>query len=111
MSDIGVNRVREVYGGGAARKRLDLPLRREGVDLVGIQLDLEVLDEFLRIADLLLEQLPHPLKEALVLVVSDAAFLVFPVRRDAFLGHPMHFHRPDLDLERHTVLADDRGVQ
>ena len=113
VADVGVDRVREVDRRRAARQRLDLPLRREGVDLFRIELDLQVLDELLRVADFLLlfEQLAHPLEVALVALVADAAFLVLPVRGDAFLGHPVHLDRPDLHLERHAVLADHRGVQ
>jgi len=32
------------------------------------------------------------------------------MRRDPFLRPPVHLDRPDLHLERHPVLADDRGV-
>ena len=54
VADVGVNRVGEVDRRRAARKRLDLAFRREGVDLLGIELDLQVLDELLRVAHLLL---------------------------------------------------------
>jgi hypothetical protein len=33
------------------------------------------------------------------------------VRRDPFLGGPVHVGRPDLHFERHAALADHRGVQ
>src|SRR5262249_38266647 len=83
------------------------------IDLFGVQLDLEVLDELLGIADFLLpfQKLPEPDEVAIVALIADSSFLVLPVCCDAFLGHPMHFYRPDLDLERHAVFADDRGVQ
>ena len=85
VADVGVDRVGEVDRRRAARQRLDQPLRREGVDLLRIELDLQVLDELLRVADflLLLEQLPHPLEVALVALIADAPFLVLPVRGDA----------------------------
>ena len=55
VADIGVNAVREVDRRGAARKRPHFALRREDVDLFGIQVDLEVLQELLRVAHLLLD--------------------------------------------------------
>ena len=102
IADVGVHRVREIHGGRAARQRADLALRREDVDLLRIEVDLQVLQEFLRIAHLLLhfEQLTHPLEVAFVAVIADAAFLVFPVRGDAFLRAAMHLFAADLHFER-----------
>src|SRR6266508_970613 len=113
MADVGVNRVGEIDRRGAARQRFHETLRREGVHLLGVQLHLEVLDELLWIGHFLLhvEELPHPLEIPLVALIADAAFLVFPVRGDALFRHAVHFNGADLDLERHAVLADHRGVQ
>ena len=113
MAQVGVDRVREVDRGRAARQRFHQPLRREDVDLFRVELDLQVLDELLRVVHFLLrfEQLAHPLEVAIVALVADAPFLVLPVRRDPLLRPPVLLHRPDLDLERHPVLADHRGVQ
>jgi len=65
------------------------------------------------IADFLLplDQLPQPAEVLLVGLGADAAFLVLPVRRDAFLGDPVHVDGPDLNLERQAAIADDRRVQ
>ncbi len=113
MADVGVDGVGEIDRRRAARQGLHHALRGEGVDLFGVQLDLEVLDEFLRVGHLLLvlEELPHPLEIALVALIADAALLVFPVRRNTFLRHAVHLDGADLHLERHAVLADDRRVQ
>ena len=113
MADVGVNRVGEVDRSGAARQRLHLAPGREAVDLLRVEVDLQVLDELLRIADLLLplDQLPQPAEVLLVRLGADPAFLVLPVRRDAFLGDPVHVDGPDLDLERQAAVADDRRVQ
>ena len=113
MADIGVNRVGKIDGRRAAWQRLHQTFWREGVDLLGIQLDLEVLDELLRIADFLLvfEKLAHPLEVPIVAVVADPPFLVLPVRRNPLLRPPVHFNRPYLHFEGHPVLADHRGVQ
>ena len=105
--------VGEVDRRRAARQRLDLALRREDVDLLRVELDPQVLQELLRVADFLLrfEQLAQPLKVLLVALGADAAFLVLPVRRDALLGDPVHLLGADLHLERQAALADDRRVQ
>src|SRR4029078_9973693 len=75
--------------------------------------DLQVLQELLRVANLLLhfEELAHPLEVTFVAVVPDTSLLVLPVRRDPLLGPAMHLLRPDLHLEWETVLADHRGVK
>ena len=113
MSDVGVNRIGKVDRRRAARERFHQALRREGIDLLRIQIDLEVLDEFVRVARLLLvlEQLPHPGEVALVPLIANPPFLVLPVCGDPLLRHPVHLDGADLDLERHAVLADHRGVQ
>ena len=113
MSDIGMNGVGKVDRRRPARKRLDEPLRREGVHLFGVELDFEVLDELLRVAHLLLvlQQLTHPLEVPIVTLIADASFLVFPMRRDALFRPAMHFYRADLHLERHAVLADHRRME
>ena len=84
VADVGVNRVGEIDRRRIARKRLDLSPRREDVDLFRIELDLQVLQELLRVAHLLLpfEQLAQPDEVLLVAASADTSFLVFPVRRD-----------------------------
>ena len=113
VADVRVDHVREIHGRGAARQRADLAFRREDVDVLGVQIDLQVLEEFLRIPNLLLhfEKLAHPLEIALVAVIADASFLVLPMRRDPFLRAAMHLLRADLHFEGNSVVADDRGVQ
>ena len=113
VADVGVDRIGKIDGRGIAGERLDLPFRREDVDLVGIQLDLQVLQEFLRVADFLLplEELTEPDEILLVAVGADSAFLVLPVRRDPFFGDAVHLGAPDLHLEGKAMVADDRRVQ
>ena len=113
VADVGVDAVGEVHRRRPARQRAHLALGGEDVDLLGVEVDLQVLHELLRIAHLLLEfeQLPQPLEIALVALIADAAFLVLPVRRDAFLGAAVHLLAADLHLERHALLADDRRVE
>ena len=113
VADVGVNRVGEVDRGRPLGQHLHRAARREGVDLFGIEIDLQVREELLRIAHFLLplEQLPQPLEVLLVAPGADAAFLVLPVRGDAFLGEPVHLLGADLHFEREAAIADHRGVQ
>src|SRR5215212_6838214 len=62
VADVGVYRVAKVHGRRVTGESLHLATRREDVDLLRIELDLEVLEKLLRIAHFLLplEQLPQP---------------------------------------------------
>ncbi|MNM28426.1 hypothetical protein D3C81_389410 [compost metagenome] len=114
VADARVNRIGEVDGRGAARQGDDLRLRRKYVDGIGEQVDLDVFEEFGRVARLLLdvEQGLQPRMGALLQVgrVRFAA-LVEPVRRYAGLGRAVHFLRADLEFHRRAVGADDGRVQ
>src|SRR6185369_16300300 len=105
--------VRKIDRRCTARELLHLTFRRKGVHLLRIELDLQVLNELLRIADLLLilEQLSHPLEVPLIFVIANATFLVLPMRSDAFLCHAVHLERADLYFEWHAVLADHGCVE
>ena len=105
VADVGVNRVGEVDRRRALRQHLHRAARRERIDLFGIEIDLQVRQELLRIAHFLLplEQLPQPLEVLLVALGADAAFLVFPVRGDAFFGEPVHLLGADLHFEREPL--------
>src|SRR5215204_6189897 len=113
VADVSVYRVGKVDRRRPTRQRAHLALGREDVDLLGIEIDLQVLQELGGIAYLLLhlEELTHPLEIAFVAVVADAAFLVLPVRRDAFFGATMHFVGANLYFEWKAVFADDGRVQ
>ena len=54
VANVGVNGIGEIDRRGPPREGLDLALGCEGVDLLGVQLHLQALDELLRIPDLLL---------------------------------------------------------
>jgi len=83
------------------RQRLHLAPGGEGVHLLRIEIHLEVLQELLRVADLLLplEQLSQPAEVLLIGLRGGAALLVLPVRGDAVLGNAVHVLGADLDLE------------
>ena len=115
VADVGVHRVGEIDGRGAARQRHDLALRREHVDLVGKEVALDVLEELLRVARLGLD-LEQALQPAVRLAlrlgeIERAAGLVEPVRGHARLGDPVHVVRADLRLERRPERPEQRRVQ
>src|SRR5947209_16543114 len=103
VADVGVDLVREVERGRAGLERLDLALRREDEHLVLEQVDLEALDELLRVLQLLLpvEQRLEPLDAvlgAVAVAVAVARVLVDPVRGDPELRRLVNVMRADLDL-------------
>ena len=114
MADVGMHGVGEVDDRRAARQRQNLPFGREDIDLVGKQIDLDVLEKLGRILRraLQFEQRLQPFVH-LDLQVGAAllAVLVQPVRSDTLLGQVMHALRADLDLDRRAVRADQRRMQ
>ena len=92
MADLGVDAVGEVDDRRALRKIEHVALGGEDEDLFGEEVILDGGEELLRILDVLLplDQAAQP-GEALGLAQTRrSAFLVAPVRGDAFFGHPMH---------------------
>ncbi|MNK89302.1 hypothetical protein D3C87_1093090 [compost metagenome] len=115
VAHVGVYRVSEVDRRGALGQLHDPAFGREHVDLVREQVDLHAFDEFQRVAGALLH-FQHALDPlagagmgAFRLLV--AAGLVQPMGGDAVVGHLFHFTGADLDLDRNTVHAEQRGVQ
>ena len=62
MAHFGVDRVREIHRRGAARQHHHAPLRREGVNLFGIQIHAQGGKKFARLLHLLhpFDQVAHP---------------------------------------------------
>ena len=83
VADVGVHGVGEINRGRAARQRQDLAFRREHVDRVGEEVDLQVFEKLVRIAaaGLDLKQALQPLV-GLLLQVAERRIgaLVEPVR-------------------------------
>ena len=102
MADLGVHGVGEIDRRGAARQDDDAALRREGVNLFGIQVDAQRGEKFAGLLHFLhpLDQMAHP-DDALVVGRdwTSVAALVFPVSGDALLGDAVHFLRADLNFE------------
>src|SRR6202140_4728316 len=108
----GVNAVGKVDWRSVARQDNNFTFGREGVDLFGIEIDLERGKKFIGIANvaLPLDHLPQPC-EALLVLRRDWAVFVFPVGSDAFFRHLVHFFGADLDFKRRAVLRDHRSAQ
>ena len=118
VADLAVHGVGEVDRGGAARQLDQRALRREAEDLVLVELELGVLEEFVRSLRVLedLEQVLHPAEGLHLLGRLPARrllVLVDPVRRDAVLGHVVHVGGADLhlDLLVARLAQRDAGVQ
>ena len=113
IADVGVYAVREIHCGGVTRQTPDLAARREDVDLVREQVDLDALHEFFGVAAVLhFHQLLQPLACAVAILASlILATLVLPMCRDARFRHAVHFFRADLHFDRHAVWPEQRGVQ
>ena len=112
MANFGVDRISEVHGRGPARKALDLPLRREGVHLLRVEVQLHHFQELPRVPHLLLpfHDLAQPLNVGILPGLDLLPLLVLPVGGDPFLGDAVHFRGPDLDLEGLSLVAHHRGV-
>ena len=113
MPDLRVDVIGKVDGVRAFRQVDDIAARRKDKDLVGEYVELQCLEEFLRIIVFLLEadHLTQPRHLLIVLITrADAPprFLVLPVRRDAELGDLVHRLGADLDLERIPLRHDGR---
>ena len=113
MPDLRVDVIGKVDGVRAFRQVDDIAARRKDKDLVGEYVELQCLEEFLRIIVFLLEadHLTQPRHLLIILIArADAppCFLVFPVSRDTELGDLVHRLGADLDLERIPLRHDGR---
>ncbi len=114
VAHLGVNGVGKIDRRGVGRNHHHLPLGREGVDLVGIEVHLQAGEELVGVGHLLLplDQLPNPVQPLLVAGRDHgSAGLVLPVGGDAFLGDAVHLLGADLHLELVAAGAHHRGVQ
>jgi hypothetical protein len=114
VTDLGVHRVGEVHRGGLGGQRDDVALGGEHVDLGGVDLEPERLEELAGVGGLALpvQQLPQPGHVVGALAVAaallDEVVLVLPVRGDAVLGPAVHLERADLELDRLALRTDHR---
>ena len=114
VADVAVDRVGEVHRCRASGERKDLAFGREYIDLVGEEVDLDVLEELGCIAARVLnvQQRLQPLvRAALQLAQLGLGRFVEPVRGNTRLGDPVHRQGADLHLHRSAIGADQRGVQ
>ncbi len=114
VADIGMHGVGEIERCGIARQGQDLALRREQIDLVREQVDLDVVEELQRRTGsaLRVDQFDDPgVGAALRAVGRIATKLVGPVRGHAAFGDQVHFLGADLHLDRRAVGPEQHGVQ
>ena len=117
VTDLGVDGVREVDRCRTLGQGVHVTLGGEGVDLGGVDLEPQRVEELPRVRGLPLpvEQLPHPGEVRTVTVGGGrdalAALLVLPVRRDTELGPLVHLVGADLQLHRAALRPQHRGVQ
>ena len=116
VADIGMDRVREIDGRSPARQGDEPGLGREAEDLVVEQLELGVLEEFLRIVALRqeIDGASKPLVGAAFhgetrIVVH--AFLVERVGRNAVFGDLLHDDGADLQFDPLAAGSDHGGVE
>ena len=112
VTDLRVDAIREVHGRRVGREVDDIAARRENVDLVLEEIDLDGVQERLSVPHLALpfEQAAQP-GELLVEARILPPFLICPVGGDAELGHAMHLLGSDLDLDGLAGVGDDSRVQ
>jgi len=113
MADFRVNGIGKVDRGSLARQDDHLAFGGKGVDLFGIEIDLESGEKLARIAHFVLplEDVAQPGESLLVAGPLRLPLLVFPMGRNAHLRHAMHLLRAQLHLERLAVRANHGGVQ
>ena len=113
VAHVRVDLVREVDGGAASGQGDDLALRREGVESVGEEVDLDVLDELAAVLTCALNfhQALEPGGGAGLDVARVKVVLEHPLREDAVFGDLMHLLGADLEFDGSTVGADHGRVQ
>ena len=114
IANVGVYRVGHVDGGRTPCQFHDRALGREHIDLVGKQVDLDVLKKLLGItrASLQFDYATQPVAGALVRAPGRAmAGFVQPMGGDAGLCHMIHFVGPDLHFEGHAKGSKQDRVQ
>src|SRR5262249_3388741 len=105
---LSVDEEREIDRSRAARQLDDFSFRREAVDLLRIEVELERIEKLSRVFYFLLP-LDEPLQpdERFVLIGMSAATALFvlPVGGDAFLSDRVHLRGSNLHFERLTAVA------
>ena len=116
IAHLRVHRIGEVHRRRAARQLDQLALRREAEDLVLVEFQLGILEEFVRRGRILqnLQQVLHPAETLQIASVGlGIRLLVNPVRGDAVFRHVVHLVGADLDLDLLVARLAQRhaGVQ
>ena len=109
-AEIGVHRIGEIDRGRALGQLVQRALGGEGEDAVLVDRQPGMLEQFLGIVAGVddLDQVAQPADLA---VGPRAALLVGPVRGEPEFVGAVHLAGPDLHLDPHRVLVDQRGVE
>ena len=114
VAHVGVDHIGKIDGRGAGGEVDHVALGGKDEDLVGKHVDLQVVEEVLRVGLLLaFQQAPDPGKAVLVAGAQHGAaltHLVFPVGGNAVFSRVMHLPGADLHLEGDARAADNGGV-
>ena len=113
VADFRVNHIGEVNRRGAAGQLNHLPHRRERVNVLGIKIELQSIDELARVFYFLgpFNQRAQDLQCFVVVTRPALPFLIFPMRGDAFFCYSMHLLGANLHFEGQAFRSDHRGVQ
>ena len=122
VSHLGVNGVGKIERRGAGTKRHDLALGRKDEDLLIEEVDLQRMQVFLGVGDLIRRSPIERMFEPVNLVVQtlsviglgsrrSARFLIQPVGGNAVLGLLVHLVGTNLNLERTSRGADNRRMK
>ncbi len=113
VPDVRVNKIGEIERRRAQRQLFHFPLWREHVDVRFLEVAPHRVHQFVGGGRVLKPfiHLAQPGQLAVQLAVfAVGAFLVHPVRRNAFTRRPVHLFRANLHLHRAPILAHHRGM-
>ena len=113
VAHLCVNRIGKINGSRFPGKDDHLPFGREGIDLFGIEVDLQSGEKLARVAHVALpfHQMAQPGEPCGFLLGHGLPVLILPVGCDALLGQKVHLLGANLHLEGLTVRPDHRSVQ
>ena len=108
-----VNHVSEIDRRRAARQLNDPAHGSKRVNILGVEIELERVNEFTRVLHFLrpFDQRAQHLQRFVIVAFAALPFLVLPMRGHTFFGYPVHLLGANLYFERLAFRTDYRGVQ
>ena len=108
---------RKIECGGAFGQGEQITVRRKDIDLLGVEVELEFVNELQRVFFAAFQHFPY-LREPIVQVVRSVApfvlvvgVLITPVRGQSLFGNLVHASRPDLNFHPFARRRHHGGVQ